>query len=528
MKKIQYTYLILASVVLFALSSCEDFAEDFLTTKPTSAIENQYAFLTYDDCVKGVNGVYAVFKPYITRPIIFDAMTDDLFYARWGSNALADFRKWQFSTGSSEVSGIWSTNLQIVNNVNATLYGFDTVAVLAPFDAEQQANINRYRGELYLARAMATFDLLRCFSKPYDVNILVTAPGVPIVREVYLDYTEQPAPTPRSNMEETLLAIDTDLDSAAKYLPAIPRGATNIKGYNTTSLRYLSRAAMFAFKSRLELYRGNYRAVVAYCDTITDIYGFHFVPTAINPTEFAPIWTQDDMNISGEVIWMIALTSSDASSYAYGNNFNNATGGSKASPNFLPTGNLMNIYDPADFRSSQRGVYFLANSELAVSATSEPVTLVEKFPSSNNGVNYNLTGTPYTRSSMSKHFRYAEVWLNAIESLYKLGSYQQAFEKLNTFKARRNANLMASYTTAGLWAEIQKERRKEFAFEGMRWHDLKRWREGVLRPADQSSQTKFMAVGDDINISSTDYHWVFPIPQREVNTNPGIGQNDGY
>jgi starch-binding outer membrane protein, SusD/RagB family len=64
-------------------------------------------------------------------------------------------------------------------------------------------------------------------------------------------------------------------------------------------------------------------------------------------------------------------------------------------------------------------------------------------------------------------------------------------------------------TQADVLAAIAHERRLELAFEGDRWPDMVRTGEAIAQGIDPN-QT------------------VLPIPQREIDTAPGLTQNPGY
>ena len=64
--------------------------------------------------------------------------------------------------------------------------------------------------------------------------------------------------------------------------------------------------------------------------------------------------------------------------------------------------------------------------------------------------------------------------------------------------------------------EILLERFKEFAFEGHRWFDLKRYGKDVIKTTPV------------VNLTFDDFKILPQIPQREVDGNPNLNQNRGY
>ncbi|MNE01208.1 SusD family protein [compost metagenome] len=89
---------------------------------------------------------------------------------------------------------------------------------------------------------------------------------------------------------------------------------------------------------------------------------------------------------------------------------------------------------------------------------------------------------------------------------------------------------------------VRRERRVEFALEGLRWFDIKRWkigpqvREGKVygtRLGKVDPKTGALTLsGDHVEVESRtfdagrDYLW--PIPRKETDVNNNLGQNPGY
>jgi len=111
--------------------------------------------------------------------------------------------------------------------------------------------------------------------------------------------------------------------------------------------------------------------------------------------------------------------------------------------------------------------------------------------------------------------RKSEMHLNRAEANYHLKNESAALTELNAFKALRG---LPAVTLAGnaLLEEILLERFKEFAFEGQRFFDLKRYGRGIIKTTPA------------VNLSFEDFKILPPIPQREVDGNPNLKQNKGY
>lgn len=136
-------------------------------------------------------------------------------------------------------------------------------------------------------------------------------------------------------------------------------------------------------------------------------------------------------------------------------------------------------------------------------------------------------------------FRYAEVLLNYAEAEFELGHEDVARQYINMVRARPSVN-MPPVTDAGeaLRARIQNERRVEFAFEGLRFFDVRRWkiadvtgnipilRMHIIKQADGSKTYQIQTLEKR---SFLPQHYLVPIPRSEVDKSKGsLSQNPGY
>jgi len=122
------------------------------------------------------------------------------------------------------------------------------------------------------------------------------------------------------------------------------------------------------------------------------------------------------------------------------------------------------------------------------------------------------------------YIRYAEVLLIKAESENELnGPTVEAYNAINQIRRRayrQPLTTASSYDVSGLTKEqfreqIQSERFLEFLLEGQHWFDLVRWRKLIrtVRPQKPSVSAK---------------HYLYPIPQQQLNLNPNFTQNWGY
>jgi hypothetical protein len=125
--------------------------------------------------------------------------------------------------------------------------------------------------------------------------------------------------------------------------------------------------------------------------------------------------------------------------------------------------------------------------------------------------------------------RYADVLLMYAEALNEIrrGTSPDALTAINSVRARarfdgsEDQETLPDLGTMGyedFQQAILAERRRELAWEGHRWFDLVRF---------EQLETKVREAKSGANVSQT--HYLFPIPQRELEKNPNLGpQNPGY
>jgi hypothetical protein len=160
-------------------------------------------------------------------------------------------------------------------------------------------------------------------------------------------------------------------------------------------------------------------------------------------------------------------------------------------------------------------------------------------------------GTQISGSSVSTRndrtwviFRLAEFYLNYAEAYLNLsdksGFTMTAANAINTVRNRAGlGNLSDGEATLDA---CKKERFVEFAFEGQRFFDVRRWKEGskyfqniygleITKNADGSFTETKKLVGAGLLPNARDWQEkmnLFPIPQSEIMKNPNLTQNPGW
>jgi len=160
--------------------------------------------------------------------------------------------------------------------------------------------------------------------------------------------------------------------------------------------------------------------------------------------------------------------------------------------------------------------------------------------------------------------RYAEVLLTYAEAAYHLNgenlTQEQIDNSINIIRARVNMHPM-KLTELNEWGldllkEIKRERRIELAFEGLRYLDILRWKEGERLALSTLGVKKsmidvYISQGLEHNFTNVDNngdiivegssldgtgprtfdpakHYLWPVPQLERMKNPNFGQNPNW
>lgn len=154
-------------------------------------------------------------------------------------------------------------------------------------------------------------------------------------------------------------------------------------------------------------------------------------------------------------------------------------------------------------------------------------------------------------------FRYAEVLLNYAEAKIELGEIDQSvYNAINTVRTRPSVDMPAiagGKSQSELRNIIRRERRYEFAGEGLRYFDIRRWNiaheilPGTLRGRIETGYLSEAPEIDEVgtpsynNVSNADEmemiesrsfnenrDYLWPIPRIELETNSELEQNPNY
>ena len=132
--------------------------------------------------------------------------------------------------------------------------------------------------------------------------------------------------------------------------------------------------------------------------------------------------------------------------------------------------------------------------------------------------------------------RLGEVYLNYAEAQLKLGNTAEARIYVNRIRAR--AGMPDILTDAELtWKRYMNERRVELAFEEHYFWDVRRWKIAEITENEPVFGMKIELIGGALKYTKFKWedrkfdpskHYLFPIPQGEIEKNSKLVQNPGY
>jgi hypothetical protein len=151
----------------------------------------------------------------------------------------------------------------------------------------------------------------------------------------------------------------------------------------------------------------------------------------------------------------------------------------------------------------------------------------------------NLGGSITSRDHTPFEFpviRYADVLLMLAEAYNEDSQLDKAVIELNKVRARVNmpglnsgAAWMAVTTKEQMTERIRKERAVEFAGEGLRFSDVRRWGFAVAREEITGKGDAVNIYGETLYLRKfTERDMLWPIPATEIEMNPSLTQNSGW
>lgn len=482
MKKISKIVYLLLFATLFSCNDATDIDQE-------GVIFEENAYRTLTDLRSGLNGSYAAYGPDFAGDAIYfnDLFTDNII--RGTRNTGGGTEEYQFilQPNSTTPSQIWSNRYATINRINRTLAAYDRL--FPNFTVAQQTQANHIKANLLALRALCHLDLFQYYTPDYKDPDGLSVIKMDFVPANYSDVF------PRNSVSEILDFIVDDLDAA---LPLFNPAAT------TENTRfYLGTVATNFIKCKVAFLRGDYLAAQTLAQTILTSPGITLSSRTIYTNMFLD-------TAPGESFFTLArLAGNNAVASRF---FFNTSASGPTDPIFEGSRQLYNLYEQNDVR---RDVNFLSTVN-----TNTGFFPIGKYRGSGDGGLINDI----------KLFRVSEVKLILAECKARNSDLLGAAAEVRDIRIQRispSAPLPVYGDLNTALSDILLERRKEFAFEGHRYLDIKRLgrelNQGINRLASDAA-----SFSGPVGLDANDYRFTFPIPQNEVFANPSIAQNPEY
>lgn len=504
--------IILFCFSMLLLCSCNN---DFLVTAPETELTDETFYQTENHFRQATTGIYNPLRDLgysMTSWLMGEMRSDNTHYYHYSPNRLVNteiIANFQNTPINEHIDTYWRVSYNAIAKANTVIDRMEG----KDFSQEFKDGV---LGEARFLRAYIYFELVKYFG------------GVPLnIHEVK---TPGEAFIPRNTVEEVYAQIIEDVKFAIEKLPAVtkfPADGKATKGaakmlYAYALMTKPQRDYVEAEKQLKDLLNMGYDLL----DDYRDVYD----TSKKNSKEhiFSIQYMMGDYGLQSQFLYEFLPRTTNtelASGVANSNNIND--GGWNC-----PTQQMIESYEPGDKR---------LNPSIAVvvgSSTDGEVLVYEDILEVGDP---KIAEYDHARPFINKYrwphvklkntddnwpvYRCADALLLLAENLVEQGKASEAAPYLNRVRARAGLPEVTTVTAN----VVAKERKHELAFENKRWPDLLRTGKALEVMTEYAKYIK----GVDIMIPSNAYtlssdKLLFPIPHREIATNPDIKQNPGY
>ena len=496
------------AILAASLSSC---VNDWLDVAPSDGTDADAALTSSSDLAAARTGMYEALKGnsnlvdyYGQQFFVYGDVHagDDYQYNNIGGSNRASFyydmnyqTASEFSSSTSSSNVAWKSPYIVIGRANRIIAAAEGGALSDA--AEAKATIDQYAAEAKVLRALAHFDLVRIYGKPYTEDQGASL-GVPLVTGV-LESNAKPA---RSTVAEVYTQVVKDLTEAI---------SSNALATETEP-GYVSVWGAKAILSRVYLNMGDYANALSVAEDIIKNSG-------------AALWTRDqyfkawDASTPNESEFLFRLNVAGSTD----NNDLNGIGNLQQRDGYkemVATKKFVDMLtsDPKDVRND---MFLPAKAEKEVAVYGTNKVFLNKLRGQGGNLR-NVTIVPIIRLS--------EVYLTAAECAFRNNDKTKAVEYLNDLVKNRTTTVASLATVDNITLErILIERRKELIGEGQRYFDALRNNETITRYTSEADKGWHKTLSKEAQSFDRDYFKaIAAIPQAEINANPNIKQNTGY
>lgn len=505
-------HILLASVLLTGmLTGCNN---NFLEEIPRDELSDASFWKSQDDVEKFTTSLYR----YTLEPgnfvIMLDGYTDNAVPVHV-YNAQGEISAGTATSSNSHFQQVWQTTYQGIRRCNVCLQNIDQVEM-------DEADKNVYKGEVYFMRGYFYATLLRLYG------------GVPLL-EKPLELNE--AIPARNTEEEVYNFVIADLDKAASLLPE-----------KQAEVGRATKGAALAEKAVISNFMNKYEDAARYAKAVMDMNVYSLYPN------YGDLFSPDHEN-NQEVIfdhqYMENAKDFDLGSWIDQYFAPQMMGGWEA---MSPAKDLIDLYECKDGKSIGESALYDENNpfanrdprldytilydgcEIAGKAYSSGAALGNSTRtgySIRKYVNPKNDGMNYPGWTNFIYIRYAEILLIYAEAQNEVsGPDASVYEAVNDVRARVDLPPLSDNLTKEQMREaIRKEKRVEFAFEGVYLYDTRHWKTteaAVTKPVyGKKVDGEYVWVETRKFDPERDYLWAIPL--NEIDLSKGsLVQNPGW
>ncbi|UII23488.1 RagB/SusD family nutrient uptake outer membrane protein [Fulvivirga ligni] len=461
MKKI---YKIPFLILIISFVGCQD----ILDKEPIDIIDSNKAFQSAEDIDAGVIGVYAAMTA-TTYIDISSRMSDDVRLSPENRGQGVQIHDWSFAANEGSTTSAWNNCYQVVSRINRVL---DAIERLTAEGVVTEADVAQSKAELLAIRALSHFDLWRIFSTKYNPSALAI-PYMALPEGLQVDIKPE-----RETTESVFTKIKADLAEAQNLMP---------DGFDSPTR--ITDLAISALRARVALYSEDWDDAITFSTQVIDNMELAGADDLKN--------VFSDVSNEGIVFELLRVSGDER----VGTLFTDTNGDIF----FNPSNEIISVYDSVN---DARFDAYIEDDR-----TEADRDQVIKYPGK----------VGLDKLNDIKIFRVAEQFLIRAEAYANNNQTSLGNADLNTLRANRISGWVnQSYSQSDLLDEIMLERRRELAFEGHRFFDLKRRGLAIDREGDDCFR-----VPNACTLEASSFRFALPIPQSEIFASD-MEQNPGY
>jgi len=538
--KNKYNIIPVLILICVMFLGCND--DEFIDRSPIDFLAPDN-FKTEKDIEQSVSGIYKAFISDREEPIKTEFIVDNGYYVGY-----QEMWKRIYNNETSFIEQKWSRNYSTILRANTVLFYIDNV----PLSEEKY---NQYKGEATFLRALAYFDLLEFYG------------AVPLRTEPESLSQKDKALSSENDILEFVLA---ELETASELLPI---------SYGSSERGRATKGAALAIKARAYLYHNNYEMAIEYCQkvkglgiySLMDDFGSMFLPEneATNTETIFDLQFETNEAKRGLsnswytrfVFWggYQILQNLEEQFYSTNglsiDNPSNTLYDESINPDvYFPSTKVQqeNLYDnrfsnrdprlhativvPYSFyrykingvgNNDDKEIYYPSNQRAANFSSFKARKYVDY---SNNWVHGISGANPII-------IRFADILLMEAEAMVESGTYDEVYvnDLINQVRQRLSVMMPKVEDVEGLGLSqdamrqiIRHERRVEFALEGLRYFDIKRWDIGSEAFENARGYEPILLKSNSATYEVYDFEtrtfdlalgYLWPIPRTETDSN---------